>query len=89
MKSINGVAIDYVAADHVRRSAATSPSRLFLGNLTFGIGAGGQLTLTRANGSDLGSFLDEGFATGQFIRIAGAGAGDSGQFYVYASPTPC
>ena len=41
------------------------PSRLFLGNLTFGIDADGHLTLTRANGSDLGSFIDEGFAVGQ------------------------
>ena len=66
VQSVNGVAVDYItdASDPVKEIGGYVPSRLFLGNLTFGIGAGGHLTLTRANGSDLGSFLDEGFAVG-------------------------
>ncbi len=55
---------------------------MFLGNLTFGIDGGGRLTLTRANGSDLGSFIDEGFAPGQFIQVNGPDAGHSGQFHI-------
>ena len=41
------------------------PSRVFLGNLTF---AGS--TVTRANGSDTGSFLDEGLAAGMRVEFA-------------------
>ncbi|GAB3043216.1 hypothetical protein GCM10027052_26710 [Parafrigoribacterium mesophilum] len=44
------------------------PSRRFLGNLSF---AGN--TISRANGSDLGSFIDEGFLAGQRIRISACG----------------
>ncbi|MFZ1411071.1 MAG: hypothetical protein WAS07_06420, partial [Micropruina sp.] len=41
------------------------PSRLFLGKATIS-----GTTITRAAGDDLGSFLEEGFRVGQFIRIA-------------------
>ena len=47
-------------------------SRLFLGNLS--ISADGR-TLTRANGSDLGSFVDEGFQRGDEIRVSIDGVG--------------
>ncbi len=49
--------------DHL---AATS---LFVGNVTIS-----GTTITRAAGSELGSFVDEGFAAGQLIMITGAGA---------------
>ena len=45
------------------------PARAFLGALTI---AGS--TISRANGSDLGSFSDEGFTAGQRITISGCGA---------------
>ena len=49
------------------------PTRLFLGDVTI---AGA--TITRGAGSNLGSFLDEGFAPGQLIRITiGATAHDA------------
>jgi hypothetical protein len=48
------------------------PSRKFLGNLSI---SSDGLTLTRANGSDLGSFLDEGFLPGDLIRVAVDGVG--------------
>ena len=54
---------------------------MFLGNLRSRTSAG-KATLTRANGSDLGSFIDEGFAAGQLIQIGGAGAGYDGNYYV-------
>src|SRR4029079_4586689 len=57
-------------------------SRLFLGNLTFGTDGAGHLTLTRANGSDLGSFVDEGFEAGQLIRLGGMGAGNDGDYHI-------
>ena len=40
------------------------PSRMFLGNVTIGAN-----TITRALGSDLGSFVEEGFQNGQNIRL--------------------
>ena len=45
-------------------------SQAFSGNLTVS-GTGPIFTITRANGSDLGNFLDEGFVIGQRIRISG------------------
>ena len=48
------------------------PSQLFVGNLA--ISADG-LTLTRANGSDLTSFVDEGFEAGNLVRLFVAGIG--------------
>ena len=48
------------------------PAQLFVGNLA--ISADG-LTLTRANGSDLGSFVDEGFEPGNPIRLFVDGLG--------------
>ncbi|WP_417374531.1 beta strand repeat-containing protein, partial [Glutamicibacter protophormiae] len=44
-------------------------SAMFTGNLKF---AGH--TITRSTGSELGSFLDTGFAAGQLLLVAGAGA---------------
>jgi hypothetical protein len=46
--------IDYSLAtdtDYFKKIGGYVPSRLFLGNLTFGIDSDGHLTLTRANGS--------------------------------------
>jgi hypothetical protein len=60
--SINGVAV--TPADYVE-IGGDIPSRVFLGNLLF---AGS--TITRANGSDTGSFWDDGLAIGQRIEFA-------------------
>ena len=49
-----------------RSSAARSPTRLFLGNLSI---SSSGLTLTRANGTELGSFVDEGFERRNLIRV--------------------
>ncbi|MDQ0612685.1 hypothetical protein QF046_000326 [Microbacterium sp. W4I4] len=60
--SVNGVAISpaqYVAI------GGDIPSRVFLGNLTFS-----GSTVTRANGSDTGSFLSDGIAAGMRVRFA-------------------
>ena len=56
-------------------------SRLFKGNLS--VSADG-LTLKRANGSDLGSFEDEGFKPGDYIRVAIIGIG-SADVYISAA----
>ncbi|MEQ1827017.1 MAG: hypothetical protein ABL921_13765 [Pirellula sp.] len=55
----------------------------FVGSIEF-LNVAGKATLTRTTGADLGSFIDEGFAIGKFIRIAGAGPGLNGDFYVHA-----
>ena len=49
------------------------PAQIFRGNIT--IGADG-LSITRANGSDLGSFVDEGLLRGDLIRVHIEGFGD-------------
>ena len=59
-------------ADRRRRRATqvdrrpTSRRSVFLGNVT---SSAERATLTRANGSDLGSFIDEGFQRGDLIRV--------------------
>ncbi|WP_203230655.1 calcium-binding protein [Agromyces humi] len=63
--SVGGVAVTPAGYQVV---GGDIPSRRFLGNLSF---AGS--TVTRANGSDLGSFVDEGFVAGQRIRISSCG----------------
>ena len=68
---VNGVAVtpdDYVEVGGFR------PIQVFSGTIVFGTN-GVQSTLTRGAGSDLGSFIDEGFHAGQLIRIGGGGAG--------------
>ena len=65
MTSINGAPVTY------QPIGGYVPTQLFIGDVTLGNDAGGRITITRA---DVGSFLDEGFAPGMFIRIAGAGA---------------
>src|SRR4029077_10740051 len=57
------------------------PAQLFSGNVTVG---GPAITL--ASGSELGSFVTNGFIAGPRIRVAGTGAGD-GDYYI-ASVTP-
>jgi hypothetical protein len=59
-------------------SDVASPA--FQGTIVFASVAG-QATLTRGVGAELGSFSDEGFAAGDFIRVSGAGA-HNGDFYV-------
>ncbi|MEO6494544.1 MAG: hypothetical protein ABIP99_17070 [Ilumatobacteraceae bacterium] len=84
--SVGGVAV--TPADY-QVIGGDIPSRLFLGNLSF---AGS--TVTRANGSDLGSFIDEGFVAGQRITISACGAtiftivstGANGKTLVLSSP---
>ena len=53
------------------RSAASQASQAFKGTVTIDAAAG---TITRANGSDLGSFIDEGFQKGMRIRLSGTPA---------------
>ena len=53
------------------------PTQLFAGNITVS-----GSTITRAAGSDLGSFVDEGFVAGMRIRIGGTGTGDDADFFV-------
>ena len=60
----NGVAIPLSAYQVI---GGLVPTRLFLGNLA--VSADG-LTITRANGSDLGSFVDEGFERRNLIRVS-------------------
>ncbi len=54
------------------------PSRLFLGNLTFS-----GSTVTRANGSDTGSFLTEGLAPG--VRVTFGACSVPGSYYTVLS----
>ena len=61
---INGVATPVSGYEVIGGLVA---SRLFLGNIA--ISADGS-TITRANGSDLGSFIDEGFERRNLIRVA-------------------
>jgi hypothetical protein len=83
VKSVNGSAIDYIAmTGPVKVIGGYVPSRMFLGNLTFANDGLGNRILVRANGSEAGSFIDEGFAVGQFIQLGGTGAlGFDGQQY--------
>ena len=64
---INGVATPVSSYQVIGGQVAT---RLFVGKLA--ISADG-LTITRANGSELGSFVDEGFQRGALIRISVGG----------------
>jgi hypothetical protein len=63
VSSINGVA---VTPANYQVIGGLIPSQLFFGNIS--ISADG-LTVTRANGSELGSFIDEGFEPGDLIRF--------------------
>ncbi len=64
--SIGGVAITPAGYDRVGGDIA---SQRFNGNLTIT----GGTTITRANGSELGSFVEEGFIAGQRIRTSFTG----------------
>jgi Ca2+-binding RTX toxin-like protein len=61
--AINGVPM--TVADY-QPIGGLVPAQLFKGNIE--VSADG-LTITRANGSDLGSFIDEGFEAGNLIRF--------------------
>ena len=74
MKSINGVG---AIAPTTRRSAATSPSRLFLGNLVFGTSIGTDAH-ARATAATSAASSTRASQNGQLIQIAGAGAGYDG-----------
>ncbi|MEE4314510.1 MAG: Calx-beta domain-containing protein [Desulfofustis sp.] len=50
-------------------------TQVFTGNVIFD-GNGSNLTISRGEGSDLGSFIDEGFYAGQRIRIGGSDGND-------------
>ena len=65
-------------------ASGITASQAFLGNLTFGIDLSGRLTLTRANGSEMGSFVEEGFEKNQLVLVGGPDVGHTGQFHVYA-----
>ena len=56
-------------------------SQAFAGNIQI-TGSGSTRTITRVNGSDLGSFLDEGFVKGQRIRLSGTGNGSDGDYVI-------
>ncbi len=66
VKTINGVPVTLVSVGGL----VAAP--LFLGNVTFS-----GTTITRALGSELGSFLLEGFAAGQLLRITGGTPNDN------------
>jgi len=57
------------------------PTRLFEGQITVS-----GTTITRGSDSDLGSFLDEGFAVGQFVRVT-TGSGTDSDPYVTVDAT--
>lgn len=57
------------------------PTRLFAGQITIS-----GTSITRGSDSDLGSFLDEGFAAGQFVRVT-TGAGTEADPYVTVDAT--
>jgi hypothetical protein len=79
--AVNGVAVDYSSlSDPILQPIGDLvPSRVFQGNLDLADVAG-KATLTRANGSDLGSFIDEGLEAGQLIRLSGTAF--DGDYYV-------
>jgi len=58
------------------------PTQLFNGSIIFE-NIDGRGTLTRGTGADLGSFIDEGFTQGQFLRVGGA-VGYDGNYYIHA-----
>jgi len=69
---IDGVAVDPLV--DYSKIGGLVPARLFLGNLSISLDG---LTVTRANGSEQGSFLDEGFQPGDFIRVQVDGVGSA------------
>jgi hypothetical protein len=79
--AVNGVAVNYSSlSDPILQPIGDLvPSRVFQGNLDLADIAG-KATLTRANGSDLGSFIDEGLEAGQLIRLSGTAF--DGDYYV-------
>jgi len=72
--SINGQPVTY------QPIGGYLPTQLFGGAVTLGNDGSGRLTITR---TDAGSFLDEGFEPGLFVRIALAGTAN-GDRYVFA-----
>ncbi|HMC67647.1 MAG TPA: hypothetical protein VKJ07_00700, partial [Mycobacteriales bacterium] len=59
-----------------------TPLRLFNGGITI-TGA----TVTRAGGPESGSFIGEGFAAGQLIRIGGTGTASDGDYHIASVAT--
>jgi hypothetical protein len=59
--------------------------KLFNGNITVAT-SNGVTTITRAPGSELGSFINDGFQPRQHIRIAVAGAAN-GDYYIGSDPS--
>ena len=74
VKSINGVPVVY------QEIGGYHATQLFIGSVTLGNDGAGRVVITR---TDTGSFLDEGFAPGMFVRISGLGAAN-GDRYVFA-----
>ena len=64
--SVDGVAPSYQVIGGLR------PVQLYTGQLIFG-SDGGQATITRGDGADLGSFEKEGWEAGDLIRVGGSG----------------
>ncbi|HEY6030129.1 MAG TPA: hypothetical protein VIU44_06180, partial [Gaiellaceae bacterium] len=56
-------------------------AQAFSGNVTVS-GSGPSFTITRANGSDLGNFLNEGFQLNQRIRLSGTGTAADGDYVI-------
>ena len=75
--SVDGTAL--TPADY-QEIGGLRPTQIFLGSIVFE-DVGGVGTLTRGTGADLGSFIDEGFAAAQQIRIGGTALHD-GDYYV-------
>ncbi|MCA1841353.1 MAG: hypothetical protein LC723_13695, partial [Actinobacteria bacterium] len=77
--------VDMTAVDPSRvkleQVGGLQASQAFKGNITIS-GTASAPTFTRANGSDLGSFLDEGFQLGQRIRLSGTGTSSDGDYVI-------
>jgi hypothetical protein len=73
--AIDGAAVTYETIGGLR------PAQLFTGSIIFEDVAL-QGTLTRGTGADLGSFIDEGFESGELLRIGGAGVDYDGDYVI-------
>ncbi|HEX4527110.1 MAG TPA: PKD domain-containing protein [Gaiellaceae bacterium] len=57
-------------------------SQAFKGPITMSAAASGMSVITRANGSDLGNFIAEGFQKNMRVRLAGLGAPTDGDYVI-------
>ena len=72
---IDGAPVSYEEIGGLR------PTQLFIGSIVFEDVAS-KGTLTRGTGADLGSFIDEGFESGELLRIGGGGVSYDGDYVI-------